>query len=543
MSATGSSTAAWIGPLPPPVHGASLVTARLLERVRERIDDVRVVDVAGKGAGLGHVVSRARAHLRALGVVLGLPAGAVVYVSLFGGFGLWYQLPVLALARARGLRLVAHHHSYAYITARAVPMVLITALLGRRDRHLFLSASMRSAFLDRYASRADHRVVSNAHVVDPGPVRPVAARHGLALVHVSNLSVSKGSVAAVATCAALRRRGVDATLTLVGPCGDEETAAAIAAAGEAVRWLGPCSTDEVNEALDGADVFLFPSSYVNEAEPLVVLEALSRGVPVVATGRGALPELLPADWLVADPEPEGIADRVTSLRTGPSWRADAAARARALFAARCADADPVALVLEPTVREMAVLQVVPSFDVSTREAAAALAVARSYVGASDASIHTLATGTPGADWADRPTVAAPGTGPFATMRWLLRHVRGFDLVHVHVTSGTAAASAALVSRVCGRAFVLQPHGLGVPRSGRAAALDLLLTRPALRAARAVRVEDEAERARVLAVAPGAVVAVLPTTTPRPTRTASTASTAPAVPTQRASRVAGELVEG
>ncbi|WP_433803106.1 glycosyltransferase family 4 protein [Actinomycetospora sp. CA-084318] len=349
MSASESATAAWIGPLPPPVHGASLVTARLLERVRDRIEDVRVVDVAGRGDGLRHVVSRARAHLRALGVVLGLPAGAVVYVSLFGGFGLWYQLPVLALARARGLRVVAHHHSYAYITARAVPMVLITRLLGREDRHLFLSTSMRTAFLRRYPSRADHRFASNAHVVDPCPARPGAARSGLALVHVSNLSVSKGSVAAVETCAALRRRGVDATLTLVGPCGDEETAAAIRSAGDAVRWLGPCSTADVNAALDAADVFLFPSSYVNEAEPLVVLEALSRGVPVIATRRGALPELLPADWLLDGPDPEAIAARVEALGSSPTWRADAAARARALFEARRADVDPVALVLERTV--------------------------------------------------------------------------------------------------------------------------------------------------------------------------------------------------
>ncbi|GAA4823073.1 hypothetical protein GCM10023201_06390 [Actinomycetospora corticicola] len=338
-----STTVAWIGPLPAPVHGASLVTARLLDRVRGEVADVRVVDVMGSGTGVRHVLTRAAAHLRALVVVLGLPTGSAVYVSLFGGLGLWYQLPVLAAARLRGLRVVAHHHSYAYLTATAVPMVLITRVLGRRDRHLFLSRTMRAAFEQRYASRAEHAVLSNAHVVDPGPVGP--ARDGdLVLVHVSNLGVSKGSVAAVEACEVLRERDPRTSLTLVGPCGDDDTAAAIARAGEAVRWLGPRPTAGVNEALDAADVFLFPSSYVNEAEPLVVLEALSRGVPVIATRRGALPELLPADWLVEGPDPVEIAARVEALCAGPTWRADAATRARALFAARRADADPVALV-------------------------------------------------------------------------------------------------------------------------------------------------------------------------------------------------------
>ena len=32
-----STAVAWIGPLPAPVHGASLVTARLLERVRAEV--------------------------------------------------------------------------------------------------------------------------------------------------------------------------------------------------------------------------------------------------------------------------------------------------------------------------------------------------------------------------------------------------------------------------------------------------------------------------------------------------------------------------
>ena len=189
---------ALIGPLPPPVHGASLVTARLLERVREHAADVRVVDVGGSGTGARFAASRVWAHLRALAVVVGMPAGAVVYVSLSGGLGLWYQVPLFVAARLRGLRVVAHHHSYAYLTARAVPMVLVTRLLGPGDRHLFLSAIMRTAFLRRYSSRADHQVVSNAHVVPaPAVPSPRPTSGPPVLVHVSNLSVSKGSVAAV----------------------------------------------------------------------------------------------------------------------------------------------------------------------------------------------------------------------------------------------------------------------------------------------------------------------------------------------------------
>ena len=523
MSGSGTC-AAWIGPLPPPVHGASLVTARLLERVREQVGDVRVVDVGGSGAGARFAASRAWAHLRALAVVVGLPAGAVVYVSLSGGLGLWYQVPLFVAARLRGLRVVAHHHSYAYLTARAVPMVLVTRLLGPGDRHLFLSGIMRTAFRRRYSSRAEHRVVSNAHVVTPAPVGPPRPATGdLVLAHVSNLGVSKGSVAAVGACGVLRRRDPRATLTLVGPCGDEETAAAIAAAGDAVRWLGPLPTEGVYEALDGADVFLFPSSYVNEAEPLVVLEALSRGVPVIATRRGALPELLPDEWLVESPDPDEIAARVEALCSGPTWRADTAARARALFAARRADSDPVALVLDAPFREpvgTAVLQVLPTFDDAFGgPVSAALGVSESYAGVDGTSLCTLGGGRPGAAWEPYRTVArrswSSPVGPRHTLSvsvgmlwWLLRHLRGFDLVHVHYHRGLTMLWVPLLARLRGVPYVLQTHGTCAPWRGPLAVVDRLFTRPAIRHARAVCVLNAAERDQMLATVPDAAVVVV-----------------------------------
>ena len=517
---------AFIGPLPPPVHGASLVTARLLERVREHAPDVRVVDVGGSGTGARFAVSRVWAHLRALAVVVGLPAGAIVYVSLSGGLGLWYQVPLFVAARVRGLRVVAHHHSYAYLTARAAPMVLVTRLLGPRDRHLFLSGIMRTAFLRRYSSRADHQVVSNAHVVPvPAVSMPRPASGSPVLVHVSNLSVSKGSVAAVGACEALRRRDPRVGLTLVGPCGDEETAAAIAAAGDAVRWLGPLPTEGVYEALDGADVFLFPSSYVNEAEPLVVLEALSRGVPVIATRRGALPELLPAEWLVETPDPDEIAARVEALCSGPTWRADAAARARALFEARRADSDPVALVLDaPVLRPepagTAVLQVLPTFDDAFGgPVSAALGVSESYAGVVGTSLCTVGGGRPGAAWEPYRTVArrswSSPVGPRHTLSvsvgmlwWLLRRLRGFDLVHVHFHRGLTMVWVPLLARLRGVPYVLQTHGTCAPWRGPLAVVDLLFTRPAIRHARAVCVLNAAERDQMLATVPDAAVVVV-----------------------------------
>jgi glycosyltransferase involved in cell wall biosynthesis len=340
----------WVGPIPPPLHGASMITARFLAQVVGRVgaEHVRVVSVAGGGRGWRHHRARALAHVRAsVMVALGRP-GTVVYLSLSGGLGLWYQWPVVALARLRRLPVVVHHHSWAYVSASSAVMAAVARLLGPRDRHLFLSDLMREGYLARYATGAAAEVVSNAHFIEAGPVGG-AHDAGAAprLVHVSNLSVAKGSLAAIHTHEELNRRGVATVLTLIGPCDDPSILAAVEAAGDAVRWLGPRSSAEIYDELADADVFLFPSSYANEAEPLVVLEALSRGVPVIATRRGTLPDLLPQDWLVGEPEPAALADRVEILLAALD-PALGRRRARAVFDGLRRHDDPVDLVLGPS---------------------------------------------------------------------------------------------------------------------------------------------------------------------------------------------------
>src|SRR5690606_11515359 len=49
------------------------------------------------------------------------------------------------------------------------------------------------------------------------------------------------------------------------------------------------------------DVLVFPTQYRNEAEPLVLHEAMSRKLPVIAYGRGAIPEIVGEGGVVIDP--------------------------------------------------------------------------------------------------------------------------------------------------------------------------------------------------------------------------------------------------
>ncbi len=92
--------------------------------------------------------------------------------------------------------------------------------------------------------------------------------------------------------------------------------------GEAVRITGWIDADQVRAELDAATAFALPS--FNEGLPVVIMEALARGRPVISTYIAGIPELVTPEvgWLV----PAGDVDSLTAAMTacldaGPGTRA------------------------------------------------------------------------------------------------------------------------------------------------------------------------------------------------------------------------------
>src|SRR4029077_16115808 len=59
-----------------------------------------------------------------------------------------------------------------------------------------------------------------------------------------------------------------------------------------VTYLGPVYDEAKTAFYRDLDILLFPTDYANEAEPLVIHEAMRSGVHVIACDRGAISEML-----------------------------------------------------------------------------------------------------------------------------------------------------------------------------------------------------------------------------------------------------------
>jgi glycosyltransferase involved in cell wall biosynthesis len=131
------------------------------------------------------------------------------------------------------------------------------------------------------------RVVTEAPSLPIGDARP-PSEDGPYLLAVGDLRPKKNLLRLVEAFRALRREGLEHRLVLAGVDSGEGERVLAASGGEPVELTGYVSDARLDALMRGADALVYPSLY--EGFGLVLVEAMARGVPVVAARATALPE-------------------------------------------------------------------------------------------------------------------------------------------------------------------------------------------------------------------------------------------------------------
>ena len=159
--------------------------------------------------------------------------------------------------------------------------------------------------------------------------RSEAASLPVNLLFLSNLIPSKGVYVLLDACRILKERGLDFQCNFVGGETKEIDRARFEAEVQKrglegmVRYEGPKYGEEKEEYWRSSDVFVFPTYYFNECFPLVILEAMQHGLPVVSTTEGAVPDMV-ADgvngFVCERKDVSGLAGALERLITDASLR-------------------------------------------------------------------------------------------------------------------------------------------------------------------------------------------------------------------------------
>jgi glycosyltransferase involved in cell wall biosynthesis len=315
-----------LGPLPPPVTGAALNTKHMLDALTTngaRVTPISTaVQLKRESSGPLYHVYRFRRVFEVLrAMLLARKPPSNLYVVPDAGLGAWYTLLYLVVGYAVFDRIVFQHHSFRYINHTSLAMKLMVNLTRDRALHVFLSDSMRTAFCSRYGG-AEALVSGNAVFVRAISKAVAKSRTDgtIILGHLSNLRRNKGFFAAAEVFERLAREGVPVRLHLAGPITENGVESRLAELtrefGDRIRWIGPVAGDAKTDFYRNLDVFLFATTHPQEAQPNVIYEAHSAGVPVLATPRACIPEMLDGLHSICSPdEPSFVEFAVSTLRT------------------------------------------------------------------------------------------------------------------------------------------------------------------------------------------------------------------------------------
>ena len=257
-----------------------------------------VVDVVTLGAGYPFPDASTREH--AAQQVAAIPDGSLVVVDGLA-FGVMPDLADRHGGRLRWVALV--HHPLALETGLAEERR--RALLDSERRALatacgvIVTSSTTARELARFGvSAANLRVVTPG--TDPAPLATGSgtdeATLGLSLLCVATLIPRKGHTVLIEALQGLQDRKW--ILHCVGAARDADTAKALRAAIEAhglharVRLHDEVASSTLHALYDQADAVVLPSFF--EGYGMALAEALARGLPVVSTTAGAIPETVPS---------------------------------------------------------------------------------------------------------------------------------------------------------------------------------------------------------------------------------------------------------
>jgi glycosyltransferase involved in cell wall biosynthesis len=286
---------AFVGPLPPPVNGFSSVCAMMLERLRTRMP----VEVFNRAPKL---------HARARGALLQFlyPAkyfgvclarrDIILYLALSGGRGQFVDLIYVLIGKLFRRPIFVHHHSFVYINSPSWLNRCFFALV-RNATHIALSPNMGQALVRVYGlNSAAIIVLSNAAFYDSDDEARAVSNDAapLQLGFLSNITFEKGIVEFFRILDKLNQCGVEYRAHIAGPLAPDarQTFDELLGAASDVEYVGPVYGGQKEQFYRQLDVFLFPTNYANEAEPLVIYEAMRQGVHVIACDRGSIAEML-----------------------------------------------------------------------------------------------------------------------------------------------------------------------------------------------------------------------------------------------------------
>lgn len=312
-----------IGTLPPPVHGMSVITQSVRDRMVAQGKAVLVINTSAASLRRSLYTRLSRVPRFLWGFIRIVTSNpSAIYIGVSGDYGQLYDIIFVVIARLKRLPLFLHHHSFGYVEDYRCLTQVMTRLSGTKSTHFVQSVRMGQLLAKQYGMKSKIVAASNIGILHevPAQVQRCCVR---TIGFLSNVSREKGIYIYLDLMDALKENGVEVFGRIAGPFQDRDTESKVRARLRVlpnVEYVGPKYGKEKADFYRSIDVFVFPTMF--EAEGLVNHEAMSFGVPVIAFGRGCIPEIIRGSGgVVVDPSDDFVRSAMEKI---VAWQYDQA---------------------------------------------------------------------------------------------------------------------------------------------------------------------------------------------------------------------------
>ena len=292
-----NKTVCIIGVFPPPTHGLALVNEAMKSLIVKIESESSIFDLSSRSISrnLSNISIRFFKFLFIYPKYLLFSCFKkyhTLYIGLSGGFGQFYDLLILLIARVTKQNIFIHHHTFSHIYKFKLLTYLVIQSAGKNATHIVLCSLMKEKLLE-YRNSISCIILSNVAFLSNNNIGTSAVRRLKTIGFLGNISIQKGIKIFFNVLEELNiQRPINGIIA--GPFQDSKSEMFTRNKlknNSYISYLGPVYCDDKEKFFNTIDVLLMPS-ILEEAEPLVIHEAMSHGIPVIAYNKGCIKEIL-----------------------------------------------------------------------------------------------------------------------------------------------------------------------------------------------------------------------------------------------------------
>lgn len=298
-----------VGPLPPPIHGVTISTQRLLSSpLREKLDlrhldtsDHRSMETVG-AVDIRNVTLGLASYWDLLRLCLARRPDAVYVPISQTALGFLRDSIYLLLPKLFGAAIVIHlrggHFGRFYAGTNALMRWYIDLSMRCVERVIVLGQVFKPIFAAWIDDGHIDVVPNGTDLVIEGVAEKLRQpnRGPLTVTYLSNLVPTKGIEEFVRMALDLAATEPEVAFLVAGDWLQPNTTAErtvkglLTGAGDRIRFLGEVRGAAKAALLARTDIYVLPTYYPFEGQPNAIVEAMAAGCAVVSTDHAAIPE-------------------------------------------------------------------------------------------------------------------------------------------------------------------------------------------------------------------------------------------------------------